>query len=58
MKGKIRKNKQAKVGFDGKPVKTLAKMRVTRPRQTFGGGQPRDYLGGGSFTYRKIEGCP
>lgn len=52
---RMQKRVQPSRGADGKAI--IEVKPVPRPRQTFGGGQLREYLGGGGYIYRRIEGC-
>ena len=57
MKGKIRKNKRATIGFDGKKIQVEQKRLYNACDVTHL--MPRDSIGAaGCFRYRKMNGAP
>jgi hypothetical protein len=53
---KTRENKEAKIGYDGKPIQKV-KPNPAENHYSFCGSQPRDSMGDGTYWYRKIKGC-
>ncbi len=54
----LRKNKKAKVNFEGKKSDPQRPWFVIRKEQiTYGNGLPRDWMPQGGYVYRKLPGA-